>query len=49
MRILVVGVTGMLGNALLRVLATAREHQIYGTLRGDRVSTNRTVATQIHL
>ena len=35
MRILVLGVTGMLGNAVLRVLATAREHQIYGTLRSD--------------
>lgn len=35
MRILVLGVTGMLGNAVLRVLAAAREHQIYGTLRGD--------------
>lgn len=35
MKILVLGVTGMLGNAMFRVLAEASEHQVFGTARGD--------------
>lgn len=35
MRILVLGVTGMLGNAMFRVLSAAVEHEVYGTARSD--------------
>ena len=35
MRILVLGVTGMLGNAVWRVFAESSEHQIWGTLRSE--------------
>lgn len=33
MKILVLGASGMLGNALLRVMAESREHQVVGTVR----------------
>lgn len=35
MRILVLGVTGMLGNAVWRVFTESSEHQIWGTLRSE--------------
>ncbi len=35
MRIMVLGVTGMLGNAMFRVLSEAAEHEVYGTSRSD--------------
>ena len=34
MRILVLGVTGMLGHAVLRVFEADAEHEVWGTLRG---------------
>ena len=33
MKILVLGVTGMLGNAVFRVFAADAEHEVWGTLR----------------
>ena len=33
MRILVMGATGMLGNAVFRVLAEGREHEVWGSIR----------------
>lgn len=36
MKILVLGVTGMLGNAMFRVLAEHSEHAVFGTTRNDR-------------
>lgn len=35
MRILVLGVTGMLGNAMFRVLTEVMEHEVYGTARSN--------------
>jgi dTDP-4-dehydrorhamnose reductase len=35
MKILVLGATGMLGNAMFRVLSEAAEHEVYGTARND--------------
>lgn len=35
MRIMVLGVTGMLGNAMFRVLAETAEHEAYGTARSN--------------
>jgi dTDP-4-dehydrorhamnose reductase len=34
LRILVLGATGMLGNAMFRVLAQTKEHEVFGTTRG---------------
>lgn len=34
MRVVVLGVTGMLGHALFRVLAANPQHEVWGTLRG---------------
>jgi dTDP-4-dehydrorhamnose reductase len=34
MRILVLGITGMLGNAMFRVLSATNGHTVYGTARG---------------
>lgn len=35
MKIMVLGVTGMLGNAMFRVLSESAEHEVYGTARSD--------------
>lgn len=35
MRILVLGATGMLGNAMVRVLSEGLEHEVYGTVRSE--------------
>ena len=35
MRVLVLGVTGMLGNAVLQVFAEGKEHDVWGTMRGE--------------
>lgn len=35
MKIMVLGVTGMLGNAMFRVLSEAAEHEVYGTSRSS--------------
>ena len=35
MRILVLGVTGMLGNAIYRVFSESDKHEVWGTLRSD--------------
>lgn len=35
MKIMVLGVTGMLGNAMFRVLAEASDHEVFGTARSD--------------
>lgn len=37
MRILVLGVSGMLGNAMLRVLTEKGDHDVYGSARSDAV------------
>lgn len=36
MKILVLGVTGMLGNAMYRVLAAQPEYEVFGTARSDK-------------
>jgi len=35
MKILVLGASGMLGNAVYRLLSTTTEHEVYGSLRGS--------------
>jgi dTDP-4-dehydrorhamnose reductase len=35
MRVLILGVTGMLGNAMYRVLSESPSHRVYGTVRGE--------------
>ncbi|MCJ8238712.1 dTDP-4-dehydrorhamnose reductase family protein [Peteryoungia algae] len=35
MRILVLGASGMLGNAMVRVLSDGGQHEVYGTLRSE--------------
>lgn len=35
MRVLILGVTGMLGNAMYRVLSESTSHRVYGTVRGE--------------
>ncbi|PID45481.1 MAG: NAD(P)-dependent oxidoreductase [Proteobacteria bacterium] len=35
MRILVLGITGMLGNAIFRFLSEDKQHQVYGTARNN--------------
>jgi dTDP-4-dehydrorhamnose reductase len=35
MRVLILGVTGMLGNAMYRVLSKSPSHRVYGTVRGE--------------
>lgn len=37
MRILVLGVTGMLGSAVFRVLSVNKEHKVFATLRDDKM------------
>lgn len=38
MRILILGASGMLGNAMLRVFAASRDHEAFGTVRSGRAA-----------
>ena len=48
MRVLVLGASGMLGNAMLRVLSQQQDWAVYGTLRSPNVALQE-LAPQAHL